>query len=68
MRGHPGTVFVPTSSESGLRRDSLVLVFQVRTIDRIRCEHRLSRPSEAVLDRVWDALYGHFQREPTESD
>ena len=61
MGDHPAAVLLP-ASPSGAKKDSLVLVFQVRTIDKARCERRLFRPSTWVLDLVWEALGGHFKR------
>ena len=61
MRNHPASVFLPASSD-GAKRDSLVLVFQVRAIDKARCERRLFRPREDFLDLVWAAMYAHIER------
>ena len=62
MRGHPGAVFLAASETGGAKKDSLVLIFQVRTIDKTRCERRLFRLADPDLSRVWDALYAHFER------
>ena len=61
MQNHPAAVFLPASPR-GAKRDSLILVFQIRTVDKARCERRLYRPGESTLDAVWMALDGHFKR------
>ena len=52
----PATVRVGPTQENGLYKDSVILVFHVRAIDRRRLGNRIGFVSPAVLTQVHDAL------------
>jgi mRNA-degrading endonuclease toxin of MazEF toxin-antitoxin module len=51
-----GTSTIAASAESGLRQDSVALVFQFRAIDRSRVKEKLGTISDAEVDVVFDEL------------
>ena len=51
-----GTSTIAASSESGLRQDSVALVFQFRAIDRSRVNEKLGTISDAEVETVFDEL------------
>ena len=53
------TVFIP-SAESGLPKDSVVLVFQIRTIDKSRLTQKAGHLSDELMERVDRALETHL--------
>ena len=55
-RRFPGTVLVSATPESGLRQESVCLVFQLRAIDRKRVRERIGNVSESVLLEIYVAL------------
>ena len=59
MQNHPAAVHLP-ASPLGARVDSLILVFQLRTIDKIRLERRLYSAPKDIMERIWRAIEGHF--------
>ena len=61
MRHHPAAVFLGASAH-GAKKDSLILVFQLRAVDRSRLYYRLFQVEESALDLVWNALSDHFGR------
>ena len=52
----PGTVMVDADAESGLRRPSVALVFQLTVVDRRVVGPRMGQLSTTVLRSLWDAL------------
>jgi mRNA interferase MazF len=52
----PGTLVVEPSQENGLRQSSVVLVFQMRAIDRQRIKEKIGTIDAEVLAAVFDAL------------
>ncbi|MDQ3814800.1 MAG: type II toxin-antitoxin system PemK/MazF family toxin [Armatimonadota bacterium] len=55
----PSTILIP-AGEAGLTKDSIGLLFQIRTLDKRRLEKRLGRVSAAVLTQIDDALRESF--------
>lgn len=53
------TVLVP-ASESGLPKDSVALVFQIRTLDKSRLTHKASHLSDPLMEKVDRALEIHL--------
>ena len=51
-----GTTSIAASSESGLRQESVALVFQFRAIDRDRIRERIGTISEAECRTLLDEL------------
>jgi len=51
-----GTATISASTESGLRQDSVALVFQFRAIDRGRVKERLGTISDDEVEAVFDEL------------
>jgi len=51
---------VVSSSESGLSRDSVILVFHVRTIDKRRLVRKIGHLGSATLSKVDQALAIHL--------
>lgn len=51
-----GTTTISASIESGLRQDSVALVFQFRAIDRGRVKERLGRISDDEVKAAFDEL------------
>lgn len=47
---------IPVSSESGLQKDSVVLLEQLRTLDKQRLRERIGSLPEAVMEEVNNAL------------
>ena len=54
-RGYLLTVFVPAQS-NGLAKDSVLLLFQVRTVDKRRLERKLAHLDDATMAQVDQAL------------
>jgi mRNA interferase MazF len=54
-RGYLLTVFVPAQS-NGLAKDSVLLLFQVRTVDKRRLERKLAHLDQATMAQVDEAL------------
>ena len=54
-----------SSQECGLARDSVVLLEQVRTIDKRRLKERMGRVEETYMERVDHALSISFGLTPT---
>lgn len=52
----PASVRVRPTPENGLYKESVILVFQVRAMDRRRLGNRIGVVSPAVLAQVYDAL------------
>ncbi len=58
----PGTVAMPATTASGLAYDSVLLVFQIRALDRRRLGARIGTAEPNVIAQVYqalDALTGH---------
>ena len=51
-----GTSLIAATVESGLRQESVVLVFQFRAIDRSRVRDRVGTISDTECDAVFDEL------------
>lgn len=51
-----GTATIAAPVESGLRQDSVALVFQFRAIDRSRVKEKLGTISDAEIEAVFDEL------------
>lgn len=57
-----GTILMPATPGNGLTKDSVLLVFQFRAIDRSRFGRRLGATEPAILAQVYqtlDRLTGH---------
>ena len=54
-RGYLLTVFVPAQS-NGLAKDSVLLLFQVRTLDKRRLERKISHLDDSTLAQLDQAL------------
>lgn len=54
-KGYLLTVFVDAQS-SGLPKDSVILLFQVRTIDKRRLERRVAHLDQQIMQKVDEAL------------
>jgi mRNA interferase MazF len=52
----PGTVLVSPDSENHLTKESVVLAFQLRAIDKRRLKNKIGRLSEIDLLRVRDQI------------
>lgn len=52
----PGTLSIQPSAENGLRRPSVILVFQLRAIDRRRILERIGSLDADTLGAVYDLL------------
>lgn len=58
----PGTVRILATPANGLARDSVLLIFQIRALDRKRLRRQIGRAEHAVNAQVYqalDALTGH---------
>jgi mRNA interferase MazF len=58
----PGTVEIPATDANGLTYDSVILVFQIRALDRRRLRAQIGVADQAVLAQVYqslDQLTGH---------
>ena|SRR5436190_11030266 len=53
------TVLIP-SAESGLPKDSVALVFQIRTLDKSRLTHKSGHLSDLLMEKVDQALAIHL--------
>jgi len=53
------TVFVEAKS-SGLPKDSVILLFQVRTVDKRRLERRIAHLDDRIMQQVEEALHIAF--------
>ena len=51
-----GTVPVAASEENGLRRDSVVLAFQLTVLDKQAVGERLGAAAPDVMKRIWQAF------------
>lgn len=51
-----GTTLVRPTSENGLTQESVVLMFQLRAIDRRRIQGRIGAVSEEVLEVMFEVL------------
>ncbi|MCE7987998.1 MAG: type II toxin-antitoxin system PemK/MazF family toxin [Caldilinea sp. CFX5] len=58
-RGYLLTVFVPAQS-NGLAKDSVLLLFQVRTLDKRRLERKVAHLDDATMAQVDQALRHAF--------
>lgn len=59
-----GTALVPPTPQTGLPQPSVVLVFQLRAIDRGRVKERIGSVGEALLQQIFvelDRLTGRAQ-------
>ncbi len=54
-RGYLLTVFVEATS-SGLARDSVILLFQIRTLDKRRLERLLTHFDDPIMEKVDEAI------------
>jgi mRNA interferase MazF len=52
----PGSVVIEASKENGLRVNSVVMLFQLRAVDRTRFDKRIGALSAEDLGRVFAAL------------
>jgi mRNA interferase MazF len=52
----PGTVALPATAANGLAYDSVLLVFQIRALDRKRIGMRIGTAEPAMLADIYDAL------------
>ncbi|MBI3909762.1 MAG: type II toxin-antitoxin system PemK/MazF family toxin [Armatimonadetes bacterium] len=52
----PGTVLIEPDRENGLRRPSIILVFQLTVLDRRLVAERMGTASDVVMSAVWAAL------------
>lgn len=50
----------PTSPESGLARDSVILLEQIRTIDKKRLRDKMGHLDDSVMQRVNEAISVSF--------
>lgn len=58
----PGTVAIPATAANGLAYDSVLLVFQIRALDRKRLGAQIGVADPNVIAQVYqtlDALTGH---------
>jgi mRNA interferase MazF len=62
MSEHPGALFVG-SADSGLERESLLLLFQIRTIDRLRLRQSVGMLAPDVLEKALHIIRQHFSTE-----
>lgn len=54
-RGFLLTVFVEAKS-SGLAKDSVILLFQIRTVDKRRLERKITHLDETIMEQVDEAI------------
>ena len=54
--------------EMGLARDSVILLEQIRTIDKRRLKERMGHLEDSVMQKVDSALYVSFGLAPAEKD
>jgi mRNA-degrading endonuclease toxin of MazEF toxin-antitoxin module len=59
---HPGALFV-RAAVSGLPSDSLLLLFQIRTIDRVRLRQSVGMLAPVVLEEALYIVRQHFSKE-----
>ena len=52
----PGTVAITATSANGLAYDSVLLVFQIRALDRSRLGRRIGTAEPVVVAQVYEAL------------
>ena len=64
---HPLPTHVPLDSVNGLRRDSVILLEQIRTIDRSRLREYIGRLEPSALVKVDQALAISFGMEQSNS-
>jgi mRNA interferase MazF len=53
---YPGTVLIPATAANGLSSDSVLLVFQLRALDRNRFGSYIGAVEPAILAQVYQAL------------
>jgi len=58
-KGYLLTVFVEAKN-SGLAKDSVILLFQVRTVDKRRLERQITHLNETIMEQVDQALHIAF--------
>ena len=56
----PTHIDLPVDGSCGLSRDSIILLEQVRTLDKKRLRERMGRVDGAVMERVDDAIAVSF--------
>ncbi len=52
----PGTVLIEANAQNGLRRASVVLVFQLTAVDRRFIADRLGKVADTTLQQIWTAF------------
>jgi mRNA interferase MazF len=52
----PGTVEIPATAANGLAYDSVLLVFQVRALDRRRLRRQIGAAEPSVVTEVYEAI------------
>jgi mRNA interferase MazF len=52
----PATVAIPATAANGLAHDSVLLVFQIRVLDRKRLGRRIGTAEASVVAHVYEAL------------
>src|SRR5438105_113445 len=52
----PGTVAIPATVTNGLAHDSVLLVFQIRVLDRRRLRRQIGTAELPVIAEVYEAL------------
>ena len=52
----PGTVFIEPSAENGLRRNSVVLVFQLTAVDKRFIGDRIGEAESDAVASIWQAF------------
>jgi mRNA interferase MazF len=58
-RGYLLTVFVDAKS-SGLPKDSVILLFQIRTLDKRRLERKMAHLDDTIMEQVDQAIHIAF--------
>lgn len=53
---YPGTVLIPATAANGLTSDSVLLVFQLKALDRKRFGSYIGAAEPAILAQVYQAL------------
>ena len=56
----PTHIALPVKENCGLNRDSIILLEQIRTLDKRRLRERMGRVDGAVMERVDDAIAVSF--------
>lgn len=52
----PGTVSIAPTAETGLRRPSVALVYQIRALDRKRIQEKAGFVPASILEPIYSAL------------